>query len=625
MMAERTSERHLAPAPRLKARQLVAAAIWLGLAYGLVEGISYSLLRLIPWAASPLNGTTLDILWIAPLEYAAAFGLIGVVFGTAALASPRIRWDVPLAALLVGLAAFLIVDIQDHLLANYASVALGAGVAVQVARWYSRRADHWLARMLATLPLLSGAVLLLAAIVIGGARLVEAAMLPAAAPDGVVRPNVLLLVIDTQRADHLSAYGYHRPTTPRLDQLAREGVLFERAHAPSSWTLPSHASMMTGRTPREHRAGDPFQPFLDGRYPTLAEVLRDAGYATGGFVSNAYWAGRQVGLARGFTRYEDHLITFADALFKPVIGRRLAWDAAPQFGITRLPSRPRADVINGRLLTWIDRVGPRPFFAFVNYMDVHGPYLGPPPYDTMFASTTATPATEYELAPTNDAAAARMQAKLRESLDAYDGSLVYLDSEIGRLLDALEERNLANDTLVIVTSDHGESFGEHGLVNHGNSVYLHQTHVPLIMRFPGRLGAGGRNQQPTSLTQLGHTILSLIGQQHQAFTGSSFFAADRHADAVLTEVAQRRQVPQRWPTSRGWLRSLVTERWHFILNEAGEKELYDLENDRGEEHNQADNVAVTAVVTKLHGELLEMMRTGTRSNRPVDLTVRRRR
>ncbi len=574
----------------LTPRRLLACSLWIGLAYGLTEAIGLSLIRLIPWAAGPLNGTTLGIFWMAPLEYVVVFGAMGVVFALLSRLPVNLRWDVGLVFLLVSFAVAMVLDLQDHRVANYASSVLGAGVAVQVTRRYRRQADRWLLGMARTLPHLAGVVALAAGAGIGVPHALEAITMQgasgSASPD---RPNVLLLVVDALRADHVSSYGYRRPTTPRLDRLAAEGALFERAHAASSWTLPSHASIMTGRLPHEHRAGDSFRPFLGGQFPTLAGALRESGYATGGFVSNTFWAGRQVGMNRGFTRFEDVALTMRDALTRPVLGRKVAWELSPALGGSE-PWSNRADVMNRHLTDWIDGLGGRPFFAFVNYMDVHGPYLAPPPFSTRF-TTASAPAPNTRLAPTNDDQAAEMSRQLHESIDGYDGSLVYLDQAIGQLLDQLEQRGLSSNTLVIVTSDHGESFGEHGFVNHGHSLYLDQTRVPLIVRLPGRIPAGVRHGEPVGLAQLPSTILTIVGGTGQTFAAAPMAVADGQAAAgdaeVITEVSQRRLVPGSWPASAGWLRSVITRRWHFILSETGTTELYDLDVDASEADNRA--------------------------------------
>ena len=226
-------------AQRVAGTHLIACALWLGLTYGLIEGLGFSLLRLIPWAAAPLNGTTLHILWIDPLAYGTTFGLIGLTTAVVARARPTVRWDIVLVFVLVWLAAFLFANLQGELVANYAAAALGCGIAIQVARWYRTRRNRWFPVMVRTLPHASGLIIVLALVVWGGSRFLETAAVRQIEASGAAHPNVLFLLIDSQRADHLSSYGYGRRTTPRLDQLAREGVLFEHAQSPSSLTLPS--------------------------------------------------------------------------------------------------------------------------------------------------------------------------------------------------------------------------------------------------------------------------------------------------------------------------------------------------------------------------------------------------
>jgi glucan phosphoethanolaminetransferase (alkaline phosphatase superfamily) len=293
--------------PVVSPRRLLQMGAWMGLAYGLLEGLGFSVLRLLPWVMSPVNGTSAYILWIAPIYYAAIFVVVAGGFVALARCFRRVAWDVALVFVLVALAGFLACSFPGRFVMNYASLIVGLGLSVQVSlRQYRKHRAAWSRVMVRTLPPLAIAVLIIAVGTIGMQQLREAvalARLPVVA--GGAAPNVLLLVMDTQRADHLSSYGYHRPTSPRLDQLATEGVLFEHAHANSSWTVPSHASLMTGRFVWEHRTGDPWHPFLDGRHATLAEVLQRAGYATGGFVANTLWAGRHTGLHRGFIRYED--------------------------------------------------------------------------------------------------------------------------------------------------------------------------------------------------------------------------------------------------------------------------------------------------------------------------------
>jgi arylsulfatase A-like enzyme len=204
---------------------------------------------------------------------------------------------------------------------------------------------------------------------------------------------------------------------------------------------------------------------------------------------------------------------------------------------------------------------------------------------------------------------------MQQAINGYDGSLVYLDREIGRLLDALQTRGLASNTLIVLTADHGDSFGEHGLVSHGNSLYIEQTHVPLIMRFPGHLPEGVRVPDPVSLTQLPTTVLRLIGRNDPRFAGMPLneqSLGHRSDPSVLTEVARRRQVPSHWPTSRGWTKSLVTDRWHFILSENGKDQLYDLRSDKGELENLADSSESGLLVKRFRDELARVGGAGAK-------------
>jgi arylsulfatase A-like enzyme len=594
------------------ARQLIAIAVWLGLAYGLIEAAALRSLAFVPIAAAPLNGTTFDILWFDPLVYAAVFAAIAVLILVLRTRRPSVDWERALVFLLISLGVFLIVDFQDHRLANYASAVIGAGAGWQAARYYARHraaVASWVAR---TLPMLAGLVIVAALVVVGGRRFGEARTLSARTTPSPRPPNVVLLVMDTVRADRMSLYGYGRPTTPKLAAWAAAAVVFDRAHSTSSWTLPSHASIMTGRMPREHHAGDPRRPFLDGALPTLAEAFDRAGYATGGFSANTYWAARHVGLARGFTHFEDYFRSGRDAVFRPVLGRKIGWELAPKFGVGRITERARADAMNARLLAWLNQIGDRPFFAFVNYMDAHGPYLAPPPYATQFSPTAAESANREEaiLSPTNDSQAARLSERVKTLSDAYDGALSYLDVMVTDLVDALDRRGLADNTIIVVTSDHGESFGEQGRVSHGNSVFLEQTHVPLIVRLPQHKDGGRREPRPVSLSQLPATLLALTGQPRDEFPGTSIFETATEPGPIVTEVARRLAVPTTWPSSRGWQRAVVTDRWHFVLGEKGDRYLYDLSADPGEQQDLSGRPEWSSLVADFTGRLSRPAATG---------------
>jgi arylsulfatase A-like enzyme len=325
-------------------------------------------------------------------------------------------------------------------------------------------------------------------------------------------PNVLLVSIDTLRADHLSSYGYERNTTPHLDALAARGLLFEAAHSTSSWTLPAHASLLTGRYPSFHGLEDEGAVLPEG-LPTLAERFRELGYATFAVVAHVY-VGREFGLDRGFDSFDDSLLE----------------------GGTR---NPRAAEVVDRVLAHVDADGDRPFFAFVHLFDPHWDYAPPPPWDARFTDpgyAGPVDGTLRSLSPWSGPDRAMPAADLAHLLALYDGEVAYADAEIGRLLAALEERGALERTVVAVTADHGEEFEEHGRLGHGHSLYGEVLRVPLILAGHPRLPAGERRREPVSLVDVAATLLDLAGGAAPAGAqGKSLLAAAEPERAVFAE------------------------------------------------------------------------------------------
>ncbi len=304
--------------------------------------------------------------------------------------------------------------------------------------------------------------------------------------EGLAPPNVVLVSIDTLRADHLGAYGYGRPTSPVIDGLASGGVLFEQAVANSPWTLPSHGSMHTGLFPRTHGLKGYDTRLADGT-STLATLLRDAGYSTLGLV-NVPWLGRRHGFERGFDQY---------VMFPPVTtGDR-----------TRCLNR-QID----RAIRWLDEQNAGPFFVFLHNYDVHSTYdpsdeyLGrfASPYDGKFCGETA------ELERVRAGQAEMSSSDLRHVIDRYDAGIRELDHDLERFFDYLEDRKLAQDTIVVLTSDHGEEFMEHGGILHGRTMYEEVLAVPLMLRGPG-IPAGRRVSGLVQLTDILPTVAELAG------------------------------------------------------------------------------------------------------------------
>ena len=288
--------------------------------------------------------------------------------------------------------------------------------------------------------------------------------------------GVVLISIDTLRRDHVSAYGYPRPTTPRLDALARQGVLCEDAVSTSSWTLPAHLSMLTSVDPGAHGGLDADHGF-NRRVPTLASLLRDQGYATRAVTSHIYVA-PAYGFDEGFERFD-------------------------------FVEDRRADDVAGRATLLLDQVGDRPFFLFLHFYDPHAHYSPPPATRVLFPSRYAGPL-QGLLTHFHRRTSARMPPDYLEHLRSlYDGEIRFVDDQIGRVLDHIRARGLERSTLVLVTSDHGEEFLDHGSWTHGRTLYEEIVRIPLIVHGPGV--APRREAGQASLLDVAPTILAWAG------------------------------------------------------------------------------------------------------------------
>lgn len=321
--------------------------------------------------------------------------------------------------------------------------------------------------------------------------------LPPAAP-----PNVLLLVVDTLRADHLPTYGYPRDTAPAVDALlARRGVVFDAAVAQAPWTIPSVASYLTGVQPGElrHRGDGAFQA-VPADLPTLAERLRDHGYRTAAFIANpTVHAG--IGFARGFDRFYT-----------------------PEVDVASL--RLHGDDVQGRALAWLaEHADAGPWFLYVHFLDPHDPYENPdmpdarspflPEYDGPVDGDWphALYSGRRDLAQADDP-----EAAVRQLTALYDGEIRYADRLIGELVEALPPE-VTSETLMVFTSDHGEELHDHGWWKHGHTVYQEQLHVPLVVRWDGRLPAGRRVAAPVELVDLVPTLLAAAGVDAEVADG----------------------------------------------------------------------------------------------------------
>jgi arylsulfatase A-like enzyme len=433
----------------------------------------------------------------------------------------------------------------------------------------------------------------------------------AGSPSGPVptgKPNVLWMVMDTTRADHLSAYGYEKPTSPVLEELAAEGALFEEVHAESSWTIPGHFVMVTGRFDAAQ------EKFLGEEFTTAAEVFRDGGYETAAVLGNMS-IGRGSGFEQGFGSLVDGpvRIFYLSAFEKiPVIKILLGLGIAPPEAVLRLLHRKtflqneavRADRINDDTLDWLDRRDPeRPFFLFLNYMDPHDAYDPPADFRAQFAPE-ADPELGFvryrrELGGTissnqfvRDVAVKLDDAKWDEMLELYDAEIAYLDAKIGELLDELEARGLDDETIIVITSDHGELFGEHGLANHFKALTREETHVPLLIRYPGRIAPGTKVAAPAQLRDILPTVFELAGMDGAPeMDGQSLVPLLDGGTVALRDGATvgflYRPVDKEYDfTSPGHLLSLREPGAQYVWSSTGEHEFYDLEVDPAAAENQ---------------------------------------
>lgn len=270
------------------------------------------------------------------------------------------------------------------------------------------------------------------------------------------KPDIFLIIIDTLRADHLGCYGYQRDTSPVLDSLALEGTMFSHFQAQAPWTLPSHGSIWTGLSVKAHMAGmrNMVSYGLDSRLNNIATILREENYVTLGFV-NVMLISHSFGFDNGFDHYSvfDH-------------------------------GHGRAGATVDEVLEWLseNKANPNPKLAVIHLFDVHAPYDPPAPYDTRFAVNGAQGETDWI---TDSLGVVQNPDATSHLIDLYDGEIAWVDAQLGRLFSELRESGIADNAYIIVTSDHGEEFFEHGNWSHGHSLYQELLHVPLIISGPG--------------------------------------------------------------------------------------------------------------------------------------------
>lgn len=420
-------------------------------------------------------------------------------------------------------------------------------------------------------------------------------------------PNVIVLVLDTVRPDHLSCYGYRLPTTPNLDALAATADRYTQARSTAPWTLPSHASLFTGLFPFQHHA-DAF--LKDGRVEdarplpaeavTLAEVLKQEGFVTGGFAANTGYLNRASGLDQGFDEY--------------VVGRLAApgMSAAALAWVAKVTAPPTPPAPTTRA----------PFFLFVNYMDAHRTY-NTAPLGEERAKQLPAPPPEGETGDTYlDALCEHVLGQetppdpelVRKTIEAYDLALANLDAGLGELFDGLKRSGHFEDALIVICADHGEYFGEHDLAEHSKDVYEPAMRIPLIVKRPGQK-EGRVIADPISIADVPKAILASFPEAI-ALRHAGKFPGTSGVGSMLGQIHYTRpkDLNKAWgPRFRRERDVLYEGRYKLIRSSDGRHELYDLENDRDEQRNLFDERPLEATKLMQRLELLERQVTTIRA------------
>jgi arylsulfatase A-like enzyme/Flp pilus assembly protein TadD len=394
-----------------------------------------------------------------------------------------------------------------------------------------------------------------------------------------VRPNIILITLDTTRADRMGFLGSERGLTPNLDALAKQGVVFIHAYSQVPLTTPSHAAILTGTYPQFNQVRELDAP-LSAKVPYLPDLLGKNGYRTGAILGSIIFTPKinAEGFDRGFSTY--------DANFHPQAVGEDRYQSAER----------RADVVVDRAVHWLSKKRDGPFFLWLHFYDPHSPYDPPEPYKT------------------------------RYSVSPYDGEIAYMDSALGRLISSLREKNLYTGSVIAVMADHGEAFGEHGEQYHGVFVYDETIRVPLVLKLPGGRFAGDRVESrvalvdvaPTLLqeagaavptTMQGKSLLALITAAGTSGTGEKIWG-----DRRIYSESEYGKVAFNWSPLYGWR----TGKYLYVA--APNRELYDQGLDPAAEHNLA--TASQAIADTLLSQLADFQKkTSSAPNAKAEIST----
>ena len=416
-------------------------------------------------------------------------------------------------------------------------------------------------------------------------------------------PNVLLITWDTVRADHLSLHGYERNTTPNLDKFAATATVFPRAAASGDMTLSTHASIFTGVSVRSHRAHFDTPDFPEGRplspkFDTLAEQLAGHGYRTIAIAANHAYLTDDFGMSQGFDYFNSSAAVPPLGKAESYFLRQGIRDVLALFVPRKMydPLYRNAEEINAEAIQLVKQIktSNAPIFMFLNYMDAHDPYLPPPPYDTEYPGKDENFHSKlfHYLAEDIMKGNRTITTQEREHLDSqYDGAIAYMDNQFGQLIAALKETDLYDETLIILTSDHGEVFGERRLFGHGISVYQDQVHVPLVIKFPNQ-SHGKVNANLVSSIDILPTILEIAGiEASSQLQGQSLNSENiRRSQPVVSEHFTAGFLLTWSERFRGTDRALFDGDLKIIRSSGDHRELYNLAKDPDEQIDLSGSV-----------------------------------
>jgi arylsulfatase len=410
---------------------------------------------------------------------------------------------------------------------------------------------------------------------------------------GLAGSSVLFVILDAAGARHFGCYGYARATTPEIDHIAAEGVVFERAYTTAAYTRSAMASVWTSLYHDQHHAGQRYDaPLPEGAY-TLARLLTAGGIRAAGFVANPS-AGGAFGLDQGFSEFQG------------IYGRSL----------------PSAELLRRTATAWFEgrKAGGR-FFAYLHFREPHSPYDPPPPFDTRFGPDGPLPRTARGggfLRDVNESRRTLSAEELDHLVRLYDGNLAYADNQLGELRRSLESMGLWDRMTVIVSADHGEAFGEHAFIGHNKQVYEETSRIPLIVRFPKGAGpAGARVSALVDLADVAPTVadaFGLLGQGESGrFGGRSLLAVASGAPGKSGTVARTAHEDGVYAVSDG--------RFKLVhVSGTGAEELYDLATDPAEKTSLADRQPILAAYFRqaLHRrQLVAVPATGSPARKPT--------